>query len=214
MSLPWLRTLEPPATSPWWSLSLPPVCLWKVPFMEGTWGLFAGIVRQWERGLLPLDLRQKELRDVLSLRQPPASGWVPGTTRVQKGLQRLCPLPCMVTPPPQRRTESGCDHRACLLQVAAYGGKLRYSLSYTAGAQGSPLSDPDVQITVSTWVPHQADRRERQRQGTPSVFLSSRSSTQLTRHPPTGRAHAPTPPFGHYPGRGPAGRRWGQWAPT
>lgn len=118
------------------------------------------------------------------------------------------------SPPPQRRTESGCDHRACLLQVAAYGGKLRYSLSYTAGAQGSPLSDPDVQITVSTWVPHQADRRERQRQGTPSVFLSSRSSTQLTRHPPTGRAHAPTPPFGHYPGRGPAGRQWGQWAPT
>ncbi|XP_020951152.1 basement membrane-specific heparan sulfate proteoglycan core protein isoform X14 [Sus scrofa] len=32
-------------------------------------------------------------------------------------------------------------------KVAAYGGKLRYSLSYTAGAQGSPLSDPDVQIT-------------------------------------------------------------------
>lgn len=36
------------------------------------------------------------------------------------------------------------------LQVAAYGGKLRYTLSYTTGAQGSPLSDPDVQITVST----------------------------------------------------------------
>lgn len=33
------------------------------------------------------------------------------------------------------------------LQVAAYGGKLRYTLSYTAGPQGSPLSDPDVQIT-------------------------------------------------------------------
>ncbi|KAM7247874.1 hypothetical protein CapIbe_001827 [Capra ibex] len=32
-------------------------------------------------------------------------------------------------------------------KVAAYGGKLRYTLSYTAGAQGSPLSDPDVQIT-------------------------------------------------------------------
>lgn len=39
------------------------------------------------------------------------------------------------------------------LQVAAYGGKLRYTLSYTAGAQGSPLSDPDVQITVSRWLP-------------------------------------------------------------
>ncbi|KAM6218940.1 basement membrane-specific heparan sulfate proteoglycan core protein [Rhynchocyon petersi] len=32
-------------------------------------------------------------------------------------------------------------------KVAAYGGKLRYTLSYTAGAQGSPLSDPSVQIT-------------------------------------------------------------------
>ncbi|XP_073089464.1 basement membrane-specific heparan sulfate proteoglycan core protein isoform X4 [Manis javanica] len=32
-------------------------------------------------------------------------------------------------------------------KVAAYGGKLRYTLSYTAGAQSSPLSDPDVQIT-------------------------------------------------------------------
>lgn len=35
------------------------------------------------------------------------------------------------------------------LQEAAYGGKLRYTLSYTGGAQGSSLSDPDVQITVS-----------------------------------------------------------------
>ncbi|XP_036888870.1 basement membrane-specific heparan sulfate proteoglycan core protein isoform X6 [Sturnira hondurensis] len=32
-------------------------------------------------------------------------------------------------------------------KVAAYGGKLRYTLSYTSGAQSSPLSDPDVQIT-------------------------------------------------------------------
>ncbi|XP_075408101.1 basement membrane-specific heparan sulfate proteoglycan core protein isoform X2 [Tenrec ecaudatus] len=32
-------------------------------------------------------------------------------------------------------------------KVGAYGGKLRYTLSYTAGAQGSPLSDPDIQIT-------------------------------------------------------------------
>uniref|UniRef100_A0A8C5LBW9 Basement membrane-specific heparan sulfate proteoglycan core protein n=1 Tax=Jaculus jaculus TaxID=51337 RepID=A0A8C5LBW9_JACJA len=31
-------------------------------------------------------------------------------------------------------------------KVAAYGGKLRYTLSYTAGPQGSPLSDPDIQI--------------------------------------------------------------------
>lgn len=35
------------------------------------------------------------------------------------------------------------------LQVAAYGGKLRYTLSYRGGVQGSPLSDPDIQITVS-----------------------------------------------------------------
>lgn len=34
--------------------------------------------------------------------------------------------------------------------MAAYGGKLRYTLSYTAGAQGSSLSDPDIQIMVST----------------------------------------------------------------
>lgn len=32
-------------------------------------------------------------------------------------------------------------------KVAAYGGKLRYTLSYTSGPQGSPLSDPDIQIT-------------------------------------------------------------------
>ncbi|XP_046324592.1 basement membrane-specific heparan sulfate proteoglycan core protein isoform X2 [Marmota monax] len=32
-------------------------------------------------------------------------------------------------------------------KVAAYGGRLRYTLSYRAGPQGSPLSDPDVQIT-------------------------------------------------------------------
>ncbi|XP_030109089.1 basement membrane-specific heparan sulfate proteoglycan core protein isoform X1 [Mus musculus] len=32
-------------------------------------------------------------------------------------------------------------------KVAAYGGKLRYTLSYTAGPQGSPLLDPDIQIT-------------------------------------------------------------------
>ena len=34
--------------------------------------------------------------------------------------------------------------------MAAYGGKLRYPLSYTAGPQGSPLLDPDIQITVSS----------------------------------------------------------------
>ena len=86
---------------------------------------------------------------------------------------------------PQRRAESGCDCRACLLQVAAYGGKLRYTLSYTAGAQGSPLSDPDVQITVSTWVPRQVGKRGRWGLGVPSVFLSFQSSTQLAWHPPT-----------------------------
>nr|XP_019568140.1 PREDICTED: basement membrane-specific heparan sulfate proteoglycan core protein isoform X7 [Rhinolophus sinicus] len=32
-------------------------------------------------------------------------------------------------------------------KVAAYGGKLRYTLSYRGGVQGSPLSDPDIQIT-------------------------------------------------------------------
>ncbi|XP_058532481.1 basement membrane-specific heparan sulfate proteoglycan core protein isoform X2 [Ochotona princeps] len=32
-------------------------------------------------------------------------------------------------------------------KVAAYGGKLRYTLSYVSGPQGSPLSDPDIQIT-------------------------------------------------------------------
>ena len=43
----------------------------------------------------------KELIDVLSLRQPPASGWVGRTARVQKGLQRLRPLTCLVAHTPE-----------------------------------------------------------------------------------------------------------------
>ena len=65
------------------------------------------------------------------------------------------------------------------LQVAAYGGKLRYTLSYTAGAHGSPLSDPDVQITVSTWLPAGRAEGEGGNQQPPSVSLSYRPRTQL-----------------------------------
>lgn len=74
----------------------------------------------------------------------PLFGWWGETAQVQKRLERCCPL--------SGGGQSGCDCKACLLQVAAYGGKLRYTLSYTAGAQGSSLSDPDIQIMVSTRV--------------------------------------------------------------
>lgn len=86
------------------------------------------------------------------------------------------------------------------MQVAAYGGKLRYTLSYTAGGQGSPLSDPDVQITVSTWTPA----------GAPSV-LSAQHSAGLARagglRPISSH---PQHLVRHYPGRGPAAGKRGQ----
>lgn len=69
---------------------------------------------------------------------------------------------------------------AVSLQVAAYGGKLRYTLSYTAELQGSPLSDPDVQIMVSTW----PSGRGRRGKG-PRTFLGSVSGG------PTARATEP-----------------------
>lgn len=35
-------------------------------------------------------------------------------------------------------------------QVASYGGKLRYTISYVPGSRGAPIDDIDVQIIVST----------------------------------------------------------------
>uniref|UniRef100_A0A4X2MBN1 Basement membrane-specific heparan sulfate proteoglycan core protein n=1 Tax=Vombatus ursinus TaxID=29139 RepID=A0A4X2MBN1_VOMUR len=57
-------------------------------------------------------------------------------------------------------------------KVDAYGGKLRYILSYTAGAQGSPLSDPDVQITGNdiTLVTTQPELQGRERKSFEIVF--------------------------------------------
>lgn len=59
-----------------------------------------------------------------------------------------CSIPHLYGPTLTPQSQSVTSGLASL-QVAAYGGKLRYTLSYTAGPQGSPLSDPDVQITVS-----------------------------------------------------------------
>ncbi|XP_072465307.1 basement membrane-specific heparan sulfate proteoglycan core protein isoform X4 [Notamacropus eugenii] len=57
-------------------------------------------------------------------------------------------------------------------KVDAYGGKLRYILSYTAGAQSSPLSDPDVQITGNdiTLVATQPELQGRERKSFEIVF--------------------------------------------
>lgn len=43
-----------------------------------------------------------------------------------------------------------CDHFLILLhQVQAYGGKLKYTISYVPGPRGAPIEDVDVQIIVS-----------------------------------------------------------------
>uniref|UniRef100_A0A5F8HHC1 Basement membrane-specific heparan sulfate proteoglycan core protein n=1 Tax=Monodelphis domestica TaxID=13616 RepID=A0A5F8HHC1_MONDO len=57
-------------------------------------------------------------------------------------------------------------------KVDAYGGKLRYILSYTTGAQGSPLSDPDVQITGNdiTLVATQPELQGRERKSFEIMF--------------------------------------------
>lgn len=36
-----------------------------------------------------------------------------------------------------------------LQQVQAYGGKLKYTISYVPGPRGAPIEDVDVQIIVS-----------------------------------------------------------------
>ena len=81
------------------------------------------------------------------------------------------------------------------MQVAAYGGKLRYTLSYTAGAQGSPLSDPDVQITVSMGLQRQAGRR-----GACLMFLPFQSALSWPGTHPLLRAPT-TPHVWNYRGR-------------
>lgn len=76
--------------------------------------------------------------------------------------------------------------------MAAYGGKLRYTLSYTAGAQGSSLSDPDIQIMVSTRF-HAGGAEGGQ--GAPSLLLLSfQSSTQLAWHRLGGEGNPMLPP--------------------
>lgn len=137
----------------------------------------------------------------------PASGWVGkgrwGQHRCK--ISQEAPSPHLYGhAPPQRRAESGRDCRTASSQVAAYGGKLRYTLSYTAAPQSSPLSDPDIQITVSTWIPCQAGSRGSQ--SASSVCLFFQFSTRLAWHGLVrgGGVHL----VGHYPGRGPdAGRR-------
>ncbi|XP_061235502.1 basement membrane-specific heparan sulfate proteoglycan core protein isoform X3 [Neopsephotus bourkii] len=53
-------------------------------------------------------------------------------------------------------------------KVGSYGGRLRYTLTYTPGGQGAPLPDADIQITGNdiTLVAHQPDLPP----GTPQAF--------------------------------------------
>ncbi|XP_065520473.1 basement membrane-specific heparan sulfate proteoglycan core protein isoform X3 [Lathamus discolor] len=53
-------------------------------------------------------------------------------------------------------------------KVGSYGGRLRYTLTYTPGGQGAPLPDADIQITGNdiTLVAHQPDLPP----GTPKAF--------------------------------------------
>lgn len=117
----------------------------------------------------------------------PLVGWWEGEGqhRCKSALRGSTPSPSRSPPPLPHHPRGGQSQAVTAgltsLQVAAYGGKLRYTLSYTSGAQGSPLSDPDVQITVSTWIPCQVGGRGSQ--GAPSVFLLSlQSSRQLAWH--------------------------------
>lgn len=113
----------------------------------------------------------------------PASGWVGkgGWGQHRCKISQEAPSPHLYGhAPPQRRAESGRDCRTASSQVAAYGGKLRYTLSYTAAPQSSPLSDPDIQITVSTWIPCQAGSRGSQ--SASSVCLFFQFSTRLAWH--------------------------------
>lgn len=89
--------------------------------------------------------------------------------QVQKHLERFGPRTCMVISRPRGGQSQPVTAGLASLQVAAYGGKLRYTLSYTAGAQGSSLSDPDVQIMVSTWISCWAGRWGSK--GSPALFL-------------------------------------------
>ncbi|XP_029434740.1 basement membrane-specific heparan sulfate proteoglycan core protein isoform X5 [Rhinatrema bivittatum] len=57
-------------------------------------------------------------------------------------------------------------------KVAAYGGRLRYTLSYNAGARGSALPDADVQITGNDimLVAYQPELRPRERKNFEIIF--------------------------------------------
>ncbi|XP_077167850.1 basement membrane-specific heparan sulfate proteoglycan core protein isoform X5 [Paroedura picta] len=57
-------------------------------------------------------------------------------------------------------------------KVGSYGGRLRYTLSYDAGGRGSPLPDPNVQITGNdiTLVAYLPELRPRERKSFEVVF--------------------------------------------
>ncbi|KAM6434636.1 basement membrane-specific heparan sulfate proteoglycan core protein isoform 6-T6 [Liasis olivaceus] len=57
-------------------------------------------------------------------------------------------------------------------QVGSYGGRLRYTLSYTAGGRGTPLPDADVQITGNdiTLVAYLSELRPHERKSFEVVF--------------------------------------------
>ncbi|XP_063173518.1 basement membrane-specific heparan sulfate proteoglycan core protein isoform X2 [Candoia aspera] len=57
-------------------------------------------------------------------------------------------------------------------KVGAYGGHLRYTLTYTAGGRGTPLPDADVQITGNdiTLVAYLSELRPRERRSFEVVF--------------------------------------------
>lgn len=115
-----------------------------------------------------------------------------------------CSIPHLYGPTLTPQSQSVTSGLASL-QVAAYGGKLRYTLSYTAGPQGSPLSDPDVQITVSIWMPCWVGRRAGLKPGAPSAFVLCPFHPALSFLAQAGRVRS-VPPHpclvGHYPSRG------------
>ncbi|XP_067328853.1 basement membrane-specific heparan sulfate proteoglycan core protein isoform X4 [Anolis sagrei] len=57
-------------------------------------------------------------------------------------------------------------------KVGSYGGRLRYTLSYTAGVRGTPLPDADVQITGNdiTLVAYLSELRPRERKSFEVIF--------------------------------------------
>lgn len=69
------------------------------------------------------------------------------TGQVQKGLESLRPITCVVVHPPGRRAESGCDHRACLC---------RWLLM--AGSCATPCPTPQVHRAARSLTPTSRSR--------------------------------------------------------